>query len=302
MLLNSIEKSPETGMIPAGCRSGVRTRPMTDLSYQSGFFPNRRGKRLFYVADGPTHAAMAWVFCSPLFEEKVFTQRVYRNFAGTLAGLGHRVLRFDYEGDGDSEGDTAETGTAELIEDIMAACQFVRDAGSIRSVGLFGLRFGGTLALLAATQTGAAQALAWCPITDGKTYFRDLLRFNLTTQLAAFHRIVTSPAQLRADLQAGRTVSILGTPIGQRLAATLQATTLPLANPAPACRTHLVSCASSRKSAASEGAEAIARAWGVAHRSVALEPFWHEPKQYDPHQAQLVKASLEMLTEENGPA
>ena len=84
------------------------------------------GRYLFAWHHGP-HPALrrrgAVVLCPPLGSECVVAYRVWRILAERLAGAGFDVLRFDYEGTGDSAGDSEEPGRLEAwigdIEQVM---------------------------------------------------------------------------------------------------------------------------------------------------------------------------------------
>ena len=79
----------------------------------------------------PSPCAAAFVFCHPLTEEKLWTHRVFVTFARELAAAGHTVLRFDYRGNGDSDGikhlekkllkQNAEHKDWECTEELMAS-------------------------------------------------------------------------------------------------------------------------------------------------------------------------------------
>jgi alpha/beta superfamily hydrolase len=106
-----------------------------------------------------------FVFCDPFAEEKLWAQRVMVNFARELAVRGYSVLRFDYLGTGDSEGDFEECSIETKLSDIRCAvrtlCEKVK---GIKSIGLLGLRFGATLAVLAANIEKKVKSLVlWEP-------------------------------------------------------------------------------------------------------------------------------------------
>lgn len=265
------------------------------MPYESGFTENRRGKRLFYVKEGPANAVSAWIFCNPFFDEKLFTQRVYWNFARTLANLGHRVLRFDYEGDGDSDGDVSDIGLQDRLHDLEDMCAVARKGGAIRSIGLFGLRFGGTLAFLGALRTGARNILAWAPVLDGARCFQELIRFNLTTQLGAYKKIVTKSERLVAELERRGSISVLGHDLGGRLAFDIRDLSLADVQLGPGCRCHVVALARRSPPDAEGALPDLPPAWEARVATVPIEPFWHEPAVHDPLQEALVDASLAMI-------
>lgn len=183
---------------------------MSEVPY---FFGNT-ADRLFGVLHEPQHAntKTGFVFCHPLFEEKLWTHRVFVSFARTLAEHGYPVLRFDYRGDGDSEGDFEQYTISSRLEDIRTAISELRDRVGIHGhIGLLGLRLGATLAAMTAEQTERVGPLIlWDPIINGADYMQEVLRANLTTQLAVYGKVTTNRNELVEMLRSGMTVNIEG--------------------------------------------------------------------------------------------
>jgi exosortase A-associated hydrolase 2 len=176
------------------------------------FFAGARG-RLFGVLHEPAPGAPrpAFVFCHPFGEEKLWAHRAYVVFARDLASLGYPVLRFDYMGNGDSDGLFEESTLDTMIADVEAAIAYARQAAKVSAVNLLGLRFGGTIASLVAERQRDVRALVmWAPIVDGGRYMQELLRINLTTQMSSYKKIVHDRAALVAQMEAGGTVNVDG--------------------------------------------------------------------------------------------
>jgi exosortase A-associated hydrolase 2 len=176
------------------------------------FFPNR-GYDLFGVlhegSDSQVH--MPFVLCHPFVEEKLWSHRVYVSLARELARRGHPVLRFDYMGNGDSDGDFAESSVTSGLSDVGRAVDTLRSRTGADRVGLLGLRFGATLAAQVAERRDDIGALVlWSPIVDGQRYIQELLRINLTTQMTAYREIRTDRDALVADMRAGKTANVDG--------------------------------------------------------------------------------------------
>lgn len=139
------------------------------------------GTRLHGVRYQPAHEA-AWgglVVCDAFAEEKKCSHRSLVELARALAGQGWCVLRFDYRGCGDSEGEFADFGPEAWERDIAAACDLLREQGAERLV-LAGLRLGATLAARVAEGRDDVVALVlWEPVTDGKRFVSQNLRRSL---------------------------------------------------------------------------------------------------------------------------
>jgi len=87
--------------------------------------------RLFGVLHEPaSHAPgrLPFVFCHPFGEEKLWAHRVFVTFARTLAGRGHVVLRFDYMGNGDSEGPFERSSVSTALDDITVAIDWLQNS------------------------------------------------------------------------------------------------------------------------------------------------------------------------------
>jgi alpha-beta hydrolase superfamily lysophospholipase len=102
------------------------------------------------------------------------SHRTLRVLAERLAAAGHTVLRFDYEGTGDSSGDQWHGDrVASWRASASAAADELRSLGCRRLV-LVGVRLGGTLALLDAPALDADAVVAWEPVAAGRRYAREL--------------------------------------------------------------------------------------------------------------------------------
>jgi uncharacterized protein len=180
----------------------------------SFFFKNKNNYRLFGIMHTPERALagkVAIVCCSPLFEEKLHSHRILVNFARYAADQGIHVLRFDYYGDGESEGLFEEASTVSRIQDIESAVGFIEKEVNPSLIILLGLRLGGTLAILTAHNIlKIGGIVAWAPIINVKEYLHQILRINLSNQLAVHKRILCNREGLIAQIMSGKSVNIEG--------------------------------------------------------------------------------------------
>ncbi|MGJ8618332.1 MAG: bifunctional alpha/beta hydrolase/OsmC family protein [Sulfitobacter sp.] len=82
-----------------------------------------------------------------------------RRIAARLAGMGIAVLRFDFTGLGHSEGEFANTSFTSNVDDLIAACRYLDNAGMPPSL-LIGHSLGGAAVLKAASQIDQIKAVA----------------------------------------------------------------------------------------------------------------------------------------------
>jgi uncharacterized protein len=181
------------------------------------FFLNNQGRALYciqYAPSDPPKGGM--VLCHPFAEEKLWAQRVFVSFARVLAQNGYSVLRVDYMGHGDSEGDFEEATIGSRISDIGCAFDYLKShLGSGTPIGLTGLRLGATLAsMLSEQRSDIGFLVLWEPIVDGKSYLRQLLRINIATQSAVYKQVLNNSEALVEKLKQGQTVNIDGYEIG----------------------------------------------------------------------------------------
>jgi alpha/beta superfamily hydrolase len=112
------------------------------------------------------------VVCAPLWREGIRAHRVLRQLGLRLAKEGAAVLRFDYFGAGDSAGEGEQGEVESWVSDVLCAVDEARRAHAKASVTLLGLRFGATLAALAAERKEALvdRLVLWEPVSDGGAF------------------------------------------------------------------------------------------------------------------------------------
>lgn len=82
-----------------------------------------------------------------------------RTIAKTLVDEGFGIMRFDFTGLGESEGDFSDTNFSSNVKDILGAANYLRTHHHAPCV-LIGHSFGGTAAIMAAKEIQEAKAIA----------------------------------------------------------------------------------------------------------------------------------------------
>ncbi len=113
------------------------------------------------------------VLCPSIGLEGEASQFAFRALATALADTGCTVLRFDYDGTGDSAGMLSDPGRVPAwLDSIDVAIAYLRQAGATQ-IHLVGARLGAAFAVRAAERDGDIASLAlWYPWSKGSQFLR----------------------------------------------------------------------------------------------------------------------------------
>jgi alpha-beta hydrolase superfamily lysophospholipase len=133
-------------------------------------------------AEGAT-GALGLVICNPFGNEAISIHRTIRQLADAAARAGIATLRFDYDGAGNSAGhDLDPDRLAAWVASVGLATDELRRVAGVDRVCLLGIRFGATLATLAAAgRTDVAGLIAIAPVVSGRAYVRELRMLSRAT-------------------------------------------------------------------------------------------------------------------------
>ena len=137
------------------------------------------GEQLFGGYDPPRGAdrRQGVVVAYPWGQEYIRSHQTLRHLAKLLAAQGRHVLRFDYFGTGDSDGEGSDVTFSRCVETLRAAIDELHDMADLKEVALVGLRFGALVAAATATARSVSRLVLWDPV-DGKAYADELLDGN----------------------------------------------------------------------------------------------------------------------------
>ncbi|HEX3344278.1 MAG TPA: alpha/beta hydrolase, partial [Polyangiaceae bacterium] len=111
------------------------------------------------------------MLCNPIGDDAIRAHRPLRRLAERLVTAGFAVLRFDYHGTGDSEGDERQPErVATWLEDVKFAVDELAERSGAESMALVGLRLGATLALAAAEASGVDRVVSWGGYARGRAF------------------------------------------------------------------------------------------------------------------------------------
>lgn len=263
------------------------------------FFPDRTGPLFGVFHDATGRARLPFVFCHPFGEEKLWTHRVYVTFARALAALGHPVLRFDCRGNGDSSGTFADSSIGTALEDLDVAVRTIKVRTGAAAIGLLGLRLGATIAAAAAeTRSDVAQLVLWAPLVDGARYAQDLLRINVTTQLAVYREVRQDRVALVEAMRQGQTANVDGYEVGYAMYEGLTALSLKGDRAAFAGPTLIVQLDRGAAAAPQPELTTLAGRYPAASLVQAQEePFWKEIERFYDTAPNLFAVTLDWLAQ-----
>ena len=264
------------------------------------FFKNKSRKNLFGVIYYPEEKSFKGILiCHPIFEEKLHVHRVLVDFSRILCSSGFNVLRFDYCGDGDSEGEFEEATVKTRLSDINSALEIFREKILLQKVALLGVRFGATLAALCVEKEMEIDALIlWAPIINGNDYLHQLLRMNLTHQVVVYKKILYTRKDLITNLSQGEKVNVEGYEITRELFQQISEINLLLQDINFFGKTLLVQCSKNR-TVIEPDLEKLKTLYSKNNISEMLQipahPFWGDMIYYPPDTAALFEKTVNWL-------
>jgi pimeloyl-ACP methyl ester carboxylesterase len=148
----------------------------------------------YHAARASVASRTGVVLCNAFGHEAMSSHRAYRRLAIRLAEGGHPVLRFDYDGTGDSAGGSSDPDRVQawLNSIELATRELQRLSGAPRLV-LFGTRFGALLALAHAAQRPIDGLVLLGPPASGKAWVREM------SALQSLRRMPPRPAGMSQD-------------------------------------------------------------------------------------------------------
>jgi hypothetical protein len=238
----------------------------------------------------------AWIFCNPFFEEKIFSHGIFVQFARFLADEGYGVMRFDCEGDGDSEGEYNSIDLAQWRDDTLDAVGFLRQLYPRTVISLFGLRLGALIAGLVAKQTAIQSLLFWEPVHDGGKFMADYQKINLTSHLFTSRKEVKDREGLLRHLKTDSTINIAGYDINSRLIQQInQSRLIDVVDPLQKTL-KIAAIAINRPGMKTNRPEILELASSPEFFAIInAQPFWYGPRFIDMRPEELFASSLELI-------
>ncbi len=150
------------------------------MNIQKVTFTNAEGQelsgRLEFPADRQPHNFALFAHCFTCTKNL----GAVRNISRALVNNGFGVLRFDFTGLGESEGDFADTNFSGNVDDLSCAANWLNDHYKAPSL-LVGHSLGGAAVIFAAAEIASVKALATIGAPSQPKHVQHLLKSNLET-------------------------------------------------------------------------------------------------------------------------
>ncbi|AWX43139.1 hypothetical protein HME9304_00126 [Flagellimonas maritima] len=148
------------------------------MSLQKITFTNKEGQqlvgRLEFPADRHPHNYALFAHCFTCTKNL----SAVKNISKALTANGFAVLRFDFTGLGESDGDFADTNFSGNVEDLVAAADFLRENYESPSL-LIGHSLGGAAVIFAATEIESVDAIATVGAPSNPKHVKHLFKSGL---------------------------------------------------------------------------------------------------------------------------
>lgn len=147
----------------------------------------------------------AVLLCHPIGHEYTRAYRNLQQLAVALSNAGHSVMRFDYFGTGNSDGDCGAVDAQTLRQNVLDARRELATRSNASSVDVVGLRLG---ALLAADLGPDVfdRTILWDPVLDGETMLQTFDRFH-AKELVGLTRFALNRTRAEIDQSYGHAMS-----------------------------------------------------------------------------------------------
>jgi exosortase A-associated hydrolase 2 len=203
------------------------------------------------------------LFIHPFAEEMNKSRRMVALTASALSDDGWSVLRFDFHGCGDSEGEFGEATWNSWADDLSFWSDWLR-ARVEGPLLLWGLRAGALLATEWLRETrDSLPLLLWQPVTNGQRHLTQLLRLRAAANMLEARQAGNVVAELRAKLVEGSPVTVAGYTLNPELAKAMDLATLRLHDNYN-CRVSVLETSGNPKALPSPALQRLVEAWQIA--------------------------------------
>ena len=147
-------------------------------------FKNKKGQKLVGVLHEPKEKTDKAVIIANTFTGDKDYQPIIKECANFLAMNKIAVLRFDFAGAGESEGDYKNTTIFSEVEDLKSAIKFIEKQG-YKKIGLIGFSMGAAVSIV--TYNSKIKTLVlWSPLLNPKIMYERYKKFEDKFRISKF--------------------------------------------------------------------------------------------------------------------
>jgi exosortase A-associated hydrolase 2 len=150
------------------------------------FFTGSAGRKLMgflHYASSPSNS-IGIIYCHPFAEEKNMSHSLVVKSCRKFAKSGFHVMRFDFSGCGDSEGDLKDSTVSDWQYDLNQAIKIFKAEVGIEKYYLWGLRMGAGIAIMhAKNDEQTAGLILWQPPLNFSIHIKQFLRRAFSTEI-----------------------------------------------------------------------------------------------------------------------
>lgn len=141
------------------------------------------------------------IYFSPLFEERMWCQRVVFNFCKKLWDQQNKsVLLFDYYGYGESDGEPEDFTLDAVCRDIENIIGHLKEQYHFKKFSFWGIRAGCAIALKCKKENTQIPLLLWAPVFNLRDHIYKSLLSNIAGQSFLFKKVLASRDAILAEL------------------------------------------------------------------------------------------------------
>jgi exosortase A-associated hydrolase 2 len=180
------------------------------MSYRGLFIQTSSG-HLYLGCFGELAGRVVWLYLPPFAEEMNLSRAIVSRQARAFTERGEAVVSLDYFGTGDSEGTFGQATIEHWLNDIGDTLEWIKAQGA-RCVNLWGLRFGGLMAmhyLAANPYSHISKLLLWRPVLDGNLLMGQFFRLKQVSESMKGGDKVNWMEKVRQ----GTTIEVAGYPV-----------------------------------------------------------------------------------------
>ncbi|MCD6575977.1 MAG: alpha/beta fold hydrolase [Nanoarchaeota archaeon] len=147
-------------------------------------FQNKKGEKIVGILHEPKEKTDKVMIIAHTFKGDKDYQPIIEAAAEFLSMNKIAVLRFDFAGCGESEGDYKDATISSEVEDLKAAIEFVEKLG-YKKIGLIGFSMGATVSIIA-YDSKIKTLVLWSPLLNPKIQYERYKKFEEELKISKF--------------------------------------------------------------------------------------------------------------------